>query len=162
MAVYTDGHAVFQPRRRPSDLSQVPGKGPSTQWSRALGELGITQILAHSPEAKGRVERANGTFQDRLVAELRLAGACTLAEANQVLAKFLPRFNQRFGVPADQAESAYRPVNPELDLGVVLCIKELRRVAKDNTVQYHGRALQLFPSLERPSYAGARVLWCCP
>ena len=157
MAVYTDGHAVFQPRRRPSDLSQVPGKGPSTQWSRALGELGITQILAHSPEAKGRVERANGTFQDRLVAELRLAGACTLAEANQVLAKFLPRFNQRFGVPADQAESAYRPVNPELDLGGVLCIKELRRVAKDNTVQYHGRALQLFPSLERPSYAGARV-----
>ena len=130
MAVYTDGHAVFQPRRRPSDLS---------------------------PEAKGRVERANGTFQDRLVAELRLAGACTLAEANQVLAKFLPRFNQRFGVPADQAESAYRPVNPELDLGGVLCIKELRRVAKDNTVQYHGRALQLFPSLERPSYAGARV-----
>ena len=157
MAVYTDGHAVFQPRRRPSDLSQVPGKGPSTQWSRALGELGITQILAHSPEAKGRVERANGTFQDRLVAELRLAGACTLAKANQVLAKFLPRFNQRFGVPADQAESAYRPVNPELDLGGVLCIKELRRVAKDNTVQYHGRALQLFPSLERPSYAGARV-----
>ncbi len=157
MAVYTDGHAVFQPRRRPSDLSQVPRKGPSTQWSRALGELGITQILAHSPEAKGRVERANGTFQDRLVAELRLAGACNLAEANQVLAKFLPRFNQRFGVPAAQPESAYRPVNPDLDLGGVLCIKELRRVAKDNTVQYHGRALQLFPSLERPSYAGARV-----
>ena len=63
MAVYTDGHAVFQPRRFPSDLSQVPRKGPSTQWGRALGELGITQILAHSPEAKGRVERANGTFQ---------------------------------------------------------------------------------------------------
>jgi hypothetical protein len=113
--------------------------------------------LAHSPEAKGRVERANGTFQDRLVGELRLAGARTLTEANQVLAEFLPRFNQRFGVPADQPESAYRPVDPELDLGSVLCIKELRRVAKDNTVQYHGRALQLFPSMERPSYAGARV-----
>ena len=121
------------------------------------GELGITQILAHSPEAKGRVERANGTFQDRLVAELRLADACSLAEANQVLTDFLPRFNQRFGVPADQPDSAYRPVNPELDLGGVLCIKELRRVAKDNTVQYHGRALQLYPSTERPSYAGARV-----
>ena len=113
--------------------------------------------MAHSPQAKGRVERANGTFQDRLVAELRLAGACTLAEANQVLAEFLPRFNQRFGVPAAQPESAYRPVDPELDLGSVLCIKELRRVAKDNTVQYHGRTLQLYPSLERPSYAGARV-----
>ena len=91
------------------------------------------------------------------MAELRLAGACTLAQANQVLADFLPRFNQRFGVPAAQPESAYRPVDPELDLGGVLCIKELRRVAKDNTVQYHGRTLQLYPSLERPSYAGARV-----
>ncbi len=72
MALYTDGHAVFQPRRSPSGLSRLPHKGPSTQWGRALEELGVTQILAHSPEAKGRVERANGTFQDRLVAELRL------------------------------------------------------------------------------------------
>ena len=63
MAVYTDGHAVFQARRGPSDLSTVSQKGPLTQWGRALGELGITQIVAHSPEAKGRVERANGTFQ---------------------------------------------------------------------------------------------------
>ncbi len=74
-----------------------------------------------------------------------------------MLTDFLPRFNQRFGVPAAQPESAYRPVGPELDLGGVLCIKELGRVAKDNTVQYHGRTLQLFPSMERPSYAGARV-----
>jgi hypothetical protein len=103
------------------------------------------------------VERANGTFQDRLVAELRLAGASTVEEANQVLADFLPQFNQRFGVPAAQPEPAYRTVDSELDLGSVLCIKELRRVAKDNTVQYHGRTLQLFPDLERPSYAGARV-----
>ena len=157
LAVYTDGHAVFQPRRNPSDLSPVSQKESSTQWGRALRELGITQILAHSPEAKGRVERANGTFQDRLVAELRLAGACTLAEANRVLTEFLTRFNQRFGVSAAQPESAYRPVDQELDLGSVLCIKELRRVVKDNTVQYHGRSLQLFPTMERPSYAGARV-----
>ena len=121
LAVYTDGHAVFQPRRNPSDLSPVSQKGSSTQWGRALRELGITQILAHSPEAKGRVERANGTFQDRLVAELRLAGACTLAEANRVLTEFLTRFNQRFGVSAAQPESAYRPVDQELDLGSVLC-----------------------------------------
>ena len=154
MAVYTDGHAVFQSRRAGREETN---RGGATQWSRALGELGVTQILAHSPEAKGRVERANGTFQDRLVSELRLAGASTLEQANQVLSAFLPRFNQRFGVPADQPESAYRPVDPELDLGGVLCIKELRRVAKDNTVQYHGRSLQLFPSMERTSYAGARV-----
>lgn len=157
LAVYTDGHAVFQSRRDPWELSTVGRKRPSTQWSRALAELGITQIPAHSPQAKGRVERANGTFQDRLVAELRLAGAATLEEANQVLTRFLPRFDERFGVPAAQPESAYRPVDPELDLGSVLCIKELRRVAKDNTVQYHGRTLQLFPDQERPCYAGARV-----
>jgi transposase len=154
MAVYPDGHAVFQPRR---SGPQRAGDGRPTQWSRALEELGVTQILAHSPQAKGRVERANGTFQDRLVTELRLAGSSTLAEANQVLAEFLPQFNQRFGVPAAQSASAYRAVDPELDLGGVLCIKELRRVAKDNTVRYHGHTLQLYPSLERPSYAGARV-----
>ena len=157
MAVYTDGHAVFQARRCPWDPAQVPQKGPSTQWGRALQELGVTSILAHSPQAKGRVERANGTFQDRLVAELRLAGARTLEEANQVLTDFLPRFNQRFGVPAAQPESAYRPLDPDLDLGGVLCIKELRRVGKDNTVRYHGRTLQLYPTLDRPSYARARV-----
>lgn len=157
LAVYTDGHSVFQPRRSPWEVPTVCRKEAKTQWSRALAELGITPVPAHSPQAKGRVERANGTFQDRLVAELRLAGASTMEEANQVLTDFLPQFNQRFGVPADQPQSAYRPVDPELDLGSVLCIKELRRVTKDNTVQYHGRTLQLFPDQERPSYAGARV-----
>lgn len=157
LSVYTDGHAVFQSRRDRRDSSEVSVGGSSTQWSRALGELGITQISAHSPEAKGRVERANGTFQDRLVAELRLAGAGTLAEANQVLADFLPRFNQRFSVPAAQPEPTYRPLDPELDLAGVLCIKEQRRVARDNTVQYHGQTLQLYPGDDRPSYAGSRV-----
>jgi len=157
LAVYTDGHAVFQPRRGPWEVPQVCRKAPETQWSRALSELGITQIFAHSPQAKGRVERANGTLQDRLVAQLRLAGASTVEEANQVLSDFLPQFNQRFGVPAAQPECAYRPIDRGLDLGSVLCIKELRRVAKDNTVQYHGRTLQLFPDQERSSYAGARV-----
>jgi hypothetical protein len=128
-----------------------------TQFGRALQELGISQVFAHSPEAKGRVERMNGTFQDRLVAELRLAGATTLAEANRVLQDILPRFSRRFGVPPAQEGSAYRPVPPDLDLASVLSIKERRRVARDNTVPYHGRTLQLFPGTERPSYARARV-----
>jgi hypothetical protein len=65
LAVYTDGHSVFQSRRSSWELPQVFRKGTETQWSRALAELGITQIPAHSPQAKGRVERANGTFQGR-------------------------------------------------------------------------------------------------
>ena len=113
--------------------------------ARALGELGITRIGAHSPEAKGRVERANGTFQDRLVSELRFAGAGTLLEANDVLAAFLPRFNQRFGVPADQPEVAYRPLDEKTDLAGVLCIKEQRRVTRDNTVQYKNKDVAAVP-----------------
>ncbi|MBI2166231.1 MAG: hypothetical protein HYU29_07525 [Chloroflexi bacterium] len=117
----------------------------------------MAQVFAHSPEAKGRVERISGTLQDRLVAELRLAGARTLTEANDVLEGFLPRFNARFGVPAVQTGSAYRPLEARCDVGGVLCVKEWRRVSRDNTVQYQGRTLHLYPGLDRPSYAGARV-----
>ena len=114
-------------------------------------------MRANSPEAKGRVERANGTFQDRLVSELRLSGAGNITEANLVLRDFLPRFNRRFGVPAAQPEQAYRPISPEIDPDGVLCIKERRRVARDNTVQYRQRTLQLFPDADKVSYAGAYV-----
>jgi hypothetical protein len=92
---------------QPRENSEATGD-PPTQFGRAMRELGVTQVFAHSPEAKGRIERANGTFQDRLVSELRLAGASTLAEANGVLNEFLPRFNTRFGVPAAQTSLAYR------------------------------------------------------
>ncbi len=157
LAIYTDRHAVFQQTH--SWKGTIPeGKGrKATQVERALRELGITQIFAHSPEAKGRVERANGTLQDRLVSELRLAGARTLADANDALEEFLPRFNARFGVAAPERGSAYRSLEPDRDVEGILCTKEWRRVAKDNTVQYQGRVLQLYPDLDRPSYAGARV-----
>ena len=159
LALYSDRHIVFRNPRPTSDNleSSTNDNRKPTQFGRAMRELGITHVFAHSPEAKGRVERANGTFQDRLVAELRLAGASTLVEANNILESFLPRFNERFGVLADQPELAYRSVDPGLDIDGVLCIKEKRRVARDNTVQYHGRTLQLFPGTERTSYAGTRV-----
>jgi hypothetical protein len=155
LAVYTDRHAAFVSRILPEEKSGA--HQGHTQFARALQELGVTQIFALSPEGKGRVERANGTFQDRLVAELRLAGASTLADANCVLEEFLPRFNERFGVPAAEAGSAYRQPDNGLDVDGVLCIKERRQVARDNTVQYHQRTLQLFPDADRPSYAGTRV-----
>jgi transposase len=152
LGVYTDRHSVFHVERGPNS-----GTVPLTQFGRALRELGITHVQAHSPEAKGRVERANGTFQDRLVSELRLSGASNMTEANLVLWDFLPRFNQRFGVPAAQPEQAYRPISPETDPDGILCLKERRRVARDNTVQYHQRNLQLFPDADKISYAGAYV-----
>ena len=152
LGVYTDRDSIFHVERSPSN-----GISPITQFGRALRELGITHVIAHSPEAKGRVERANGTFQDRLVAELRLAEASSISEANSVLWDFLPRFNERFGVPAAQPGQAYRPISLELDLEGILCVKERRRVARDNTVQYRQRNLQLFPDADKVSYAGAYV-----
>jgi hypothetical protein len=137
--------------------SPIADNRKPTQFGRAMQELGVTQVFARSPEAKGRVERANGTFQDRLVSELRLADVNTIVEANSILESFLPRFNQRFGVLAAQPEVAYRQVDSELDIDTVLCIKERRRVARDNTVQYHGQTLQLFPGTDHSSYSGTMV-----
>ena len=106
VALYTDRHGVFK---------HTPGAGlPTglTQFSRAMDELGVQMIFAQSPQAKGRVERTAGTFQDRLVAELRLAGATTLEQAQAVLDEFVPRFNRRFGVPPQCSEPAFRPLDP--------------------------------------------------
>ena len=151
VALYTDRHGVF--RHTPG--SGLPGMPP--QFSRAMEELGIQMIFALSPQGKGRVERAAGTFQDRLVTELRLAEASSILEANGVLKQFLPQFNRRFGVPPQYPEPAFRPLDPELCLEQILCFKHRRRVARDNTVRFQLHTLQLLPGAERPSYAGAAV-----
>ncbi len=100
-----------------------------------MDELGIQLIFALSPQAKDRVERAAGTFQGRLVAELRLSGATTIDDANHVLEGFLPRFNSRFKVPPQKSEVAYLAVDGGMCLDRVLCFKYRRRVARDNTVR---------------------------
>ena len=151
VALYTDRPAVF--RHTPgSGLPEMP-----TQFSRAMEELGIQMIFTRSPQAKGRVERTAGTFQDRLVTELRLAGASSIGAANAVLEHFLPRFNRRFQVPPQHPEPAFRSLDPELCLDQILCFKHRRKVAKDNTVRFQLHTLQLLPGPERPSYAGAAV-----
>ena len=154
LAIYGDRHGVFKFNGKPRHIIQPVGP---TQFTRAMGELGIEQIFARSPQAKGRVERMAGTFQDRLVSELRLAGAATIDQANAVLRDFLPRFNNQFRVPAQQSQSAYRSLDSSLHLERVLCFKHLRQVARDNTVKYQLRTLQLLPAQERPSYAGVKV-----
>ena len=146
IALYSDRHAVFK-YTPPSEAAGAP-----TQFSRAMDELGVQLIFAQSPQAKGRVERAAGTFQDRLVTELRLAGATTIDDANRVLEGFLPRFK----VPARESEAAALWTKG-VRLDRVLCFKYRRRVARDNTVRYRWHTLQLLPCTDRPSYAGAAV-----
>src|SRR5205085_1085596 len=110
LAVYRDRHGIFEhtPHEKPTIAEQLAGQRDPTQFGRVLEELGIASIAAHSPQAKGRIERLWGTLQDRLVVELRLSDAGTLEAANSVLWAYLPRFDARFGVPAAAAEVAYR------------------------------------------------------
>ena len=153
LALYSDRHGVF---KASSDGRR--GLKVATQFARAMRELGITQIFARSPQAKGRVERAAGTFQDRLVTELSDASASTIAEAQTVLERFLLRFNARFRVPAAEPEVAYRPLDRALPLASILSFRHLRSVARDNTVKYRWRTLQLLPG---PEIEGAVLLSVC-
>ncbi len=156
-AAYTDRHGIFHrdPRTPQGLAEQLEGDIASTQVGRALQELGIRWIPASSPQGKGRVERLFGTFQDRLVVELRLAQASTLTEAQRVFDRFRPRYNARFAHVPAQPEPAWRPA--PADLTRICCFKYRRTVAHDNTVQLNGALLQVHPGPSGRSYTGARV-----
>jgi len=158
-ALYVDRHGIFvrSPAQKPTLDEEFAGNLLPTQFGRVLADLGITPIYALSPQAKGRIERLWGTFQDRLVSELRLAGASSEAEANAVLWRFLPAFNRRFAVPAAVPGSAYRALPTSLPLDDICCFKYDRVVGADNTVRLGARRLQLLPGPRRISYAHARV-----
>ena len=159
LALYHDRHSIFEvsPDKLPSIEEQLEGKRPLTQFGRLMEELGITSISALSPQAKGRIERLWGTFQDRLKSELRLAGARTAEEANRVLWSFLPRYSQKFAVPAAQPGSGYRQVDEGLAADEVFCFKHQRTVGADNVVRFEGHRLQIVPTNGRASYARCRV-----
>jgi hypothetical protein len=161
VAIYSDRHRIFHTpaRGEPTLDEQLRGlPHPLTQVGRALADLHIRWIPAASPQAKGRIERLWGTFQDRLVSELRRAKARTLEEANAVLAAFLPRYNARFTKPAASPDSAYRPLPQGLDLDDICCFVYQRTVANDHTVQIEGHVLQILPDRYRRSYTKARVV----
>ncbi len=151
-SIYRDGSSVFAPSQGTEQQ-----RDEATQVGRALVELGITSIHAGSPQAKGRIERAWGTFQDRLVSELRRRGVTDLEGANAVLAAFVPRFNRRFAVPAASPVPAWRPAPAGLDLGRVLAFRWRRAVGSDSTVRLHGALLQLPAGAGGRSLAGRRV-----
>lgn len=156
-AVYTDGHGIFV--RNDSHWTvaeELAGAQEPPQVGRALQALGIHHVVAESPQAKGRIERLWETLQDRLVAELRLAGITTPPAGDAFLARtFLPAFNRQFAVPPAVAASAYRPVPRGVDLDRVCAFHYARRVAADNTVRVEEVTLQLAPGPGRRSYARA-------
>jgi transposase len=159
IAVYSDRHGIFHRRKtKPLTLQeQLAGKAASTQVARALQDLGIQWIPAQSPQAKGRIERLFGTFQDRLCAELRLAGVVHRQGANAFLRDFLPRYNARFVQPPANPTPAYRPWPAGLDPQTIFCFKYQRTVSNDHTVTLGAELIQLLPPRRGRSYAKALV-----
>lgn len=151
LALYTDRHTIFVAAHR-QELTieeELAGRQlPVSQFARALQQLGITHLRARSPQAKGRIERLWQTFQDRLAVELRLAGASTIDQANQILATLVERHNQRFSVQPQNPDSAFR-LGPEPQvLNEILCRHEQRTVSNGVTFSYLGNTYQILDGNE--------------
>jgi hypothetical protein len=156
LALYADRHTIFKSPKEATILEQLAGLEPRSHLGRLLESLDINLINARSPQAKGRVERLFQTFQDRLVKELRRAGASSLAEANACLRTYLPRFNRRFIKPPAEAGSAYRPQFSRAEANDRISFTYWRTVTNDHTISLFGHTL-LLSVPKRFNLAGQRV-----
>jgi len=139
LAFYSDKHSIF--RINTPEVANSTGK---TQFGRAMEELGIELICAHSPQAKGRVERANGTLQDRLIKELRLANICNIDEANAFLPLFVEKYNKKFAISPALEENAHRQHMPDEDLlNLIFSHQEERTLSKNLELSYQNKIYQI-------------------
>lgn len=156
-SLYVDRDSIYRCEGLGSIAEQMAGKEPQTQFGRAMEQLGVELILAHSPQAKGRVERMNGVLQDRLVKALRLAGISDLERANEYLARiYLPAHNRRFQKQPASPADTHRAVPKRLN--EVLSWELERVVQRDWTVACEGRRYQLDRQHEALSLAGRKVI----
>ncbi len=153
VAFYSDKHTVFRVNK-----PDAQGGQGMTQFGRALAELNIEIICANSSQAKGRVERANRTLQDRLVKELRLAGICDMITGNAFLPEFVERFNTKFALPAAKAENLHRRLNVQASrLTDILCHREQRHLSQQLSLAYDRRQIILERSALADKLAGQYV-----
>jgi len=145
-AFYTDKHGIFRVNQTSRGHSDA-----LTQFGRAMQELHIQILCANTPQAKGRVERANQTLQDRLVKEMRLRNLSTWEAGNAYLPEFMDDFNRRFAVQPQSSFDAHRPLSPSDDLAHVLTWRESRTLSKNLTLQFHHLVYQI--QLDRPTFA---------
>ena len=143
MKVYLDKHTTYKSTAKPTIQDELDQVEPLSQFERALKELGVEVIHAHSPQAKGRIERLFGTFQDRVVKEMRLRGIRTLQEANQFLEDYLPLYNRKFSVCPKEGDNLHRPLPRGLALDTILCIKTERALRNDFTVAHNKKLYQI-------------------
>ncbi len=143
---YLDKHTTYKsPKKAAFPLYD---EEPLSQFERAMKELGVEVIHAHSPQAKGRIERLFRTFQDRVVKEMRLRGIKTVEEANKFLAEYLPKYNRKFTVIPKEKTDLHRKIQKGLKLDSILCIKEERVLRNDFTISYKGKLYQITESIK--------------
>jgi hypothetical protein len=138
-SVYLDKHSTYKTIRQPNLDEELRGEGPCTQYQRALKELGIEVIHAHSPQAKGRIERLFGILQDRMIKEMRLAKIKTLEEANEFLETYLPLYNKRFSKTPLKQDDLHNPLAEGVDLREIFCLKDIRTINDGYTVRWKGK-----------------------
>jgi transposase len=143
MSIYVDRHTTYKSSKKLTEWDEVEGIKTLSQFERALMELGVEVIHAQSPQAKGRIERLFGVFQDRLVKEMRLRSITTKDQANEFLEEYLPRYHEKFRLcPANETD-VHVSLPSHIDLDRYLCIKRERTIRKDNTIALDGRLYQL-------------------
>ena len=143
LKVYLDKHSTYKSTAKPSIQDELDNVEPLSQFERALKELGVEVIHAHSAQAKGRIERLFGTFQDRLIKEMRLRGIRTIEEGNRFLEEYLPLYNKRFSVCAKEKGNFHRPLPKGLNVDTILCIKTERAMRNDFTVAHNKKLYQV-------------------
>jgi transposase len=157
MSIYHDRHTILRSPKQPTLEEQLAGQAPMSQLQRVMAELGIEAIPAHSPQAKGRIERLWGTLQDRLTKELRLANSTTLEEANAFLPGFIARYNARFAKPPLDPQNAWVSLPAGLDIPYYFAVRDTRKVRADHCISFAGQLLQLAPGPKDPSLVDQRV-----
>ena len=158
-ALYVDRDSIYETTRDSTVDEALRDAAPLTQFGRAMVELEVELILAHSPQAKGRVERRHGVFQDRFVKALRLRKIDSLEDANQYLEQeFLDELNEKFHVPARSAADLHRSVPRGVRLEHVLCYQEQRVVQNDWTVSWCNRIFQLDERHQKLALARKKIL----
>lgn len=143
MSLYMDKHTTYKSTAEPSIEDEINGTTPLSEFGRALTELAVKIIHAHSPQAKGRIERLFKTLQDRLVKEMTIRGINTIEEANRHLDTYLSAHNKRFAVKAKAQDDLHREIPRGLNLDKVLCIRTVRALRNDFTVAHDGKLYQV-------------------
>ena len=142
-SLYVDMHSTYKSTAKPTIEEELNNIKPLSQFERAMKELGVKVIHALSPQGKGRVERVFGTFQDRVIKEMRLKGVSSAEEGNGFLKGYLPEYNKKFGFKPMKEENLHRTMPKEKDIEDILCIKTKRTLAKDYTVSHNNKLYQI-------------------